>query len=245
MKLENGNSSPFSITDSPFFGAETSFQPNGTRIDYPTTFTQDDWQHFIDNFCLQHPNVPEGFSDSAHLTYYAARGIEAVYPDSNDPMIPGIMLYYERYPGMSKNFFYSPDWSIYLNARWLAKRAQLPPFEERTFYTEKTDEIIFVGTPCAYAAKITMEEAQHSVDFKDGILTIDEGNGMQKRTAKLVEHDSQPGELRALKKVLERMQSMPDIFSNASLSSIENRIISAEQYRPRSDFFNLRFLLKR
>ncbi|HRN70289.1 MAG TPA: hypothetical protein PLS49_03815, partial [Candidatus Woesebacteria bacterium] len=196
--------------------------PIGTKIDDPISLSEEDWQERLNKISMD-PNIPEGFLDSAFLTYSAARGIEEVFKDQDSFQIPSITIYIERAPNMLKNFFSAKDMSIYLHARWLAKRAQLPPETQHKFVTEKTDELLFEGTPAAYATLLGMEEAQHALDFQTGILKSSESTGMQYRSENLVEHDSKDSELRALYQNLARMKQMPRIFSYSSLQSIENR----------------------
>ena len=227
MFIEQRTSMPFKLTCASEHGVNFIYSPNGTRIDDPVSLTYDSWQTTLDDFCMTYPDAPEGLAKSAHLAYYAARGIESVYPQGSNHT-PGLMIYDGQYPGIAKNFFRADDWSIYMNARWFARRSRHDPDLERPFYTER-NELLFFGTPGARAAIIAMEEAEHALDFAKGNLEGEKSTGMQARTDTLVEYDSRRPEFLALCQTLERMKAMPEIFSDHSIASIAHRIQAVEQ----------------
>lgn len=209
--------------------------PVGYKIDQPTELSLEDWQNELYQFAVHYNSSPQELVQSAHLTYAAGRGIQKKFSSPDLAPIPSITVYDVRSPGTIKNFFSVQEWSIFFHARWLAKRGQLPN-EEKTFFTEQTNEILFVGTPSAYATLLAMEEAQHALDFlKHTIPEV--SDGMQLRNNELVEHDSKPEELRALRINLQDMKEMSGIFSPNSLHSIENRIHQAEYHLSKPNFF--------
>ena len=235
MFIEKRNAMPFIYQTCVESSSSGRYAPPGMRIDNPVSYSLDDWQQSIDTYLAHYPDSPEGLDKSTCLTYFAARGIESVFV-KDDPHMPGLMIYDGQYPGMAKNFFCANDWSIYMNARWLARRAKYNPAKEIPFYTER-HELLFFGTPGARAAVIAMEEAEHALDFLSGHLTGEESTGMKSRTDTLVQYDSRVPEFLALQQTRERMKSMPDIFSTASLKSIEDRIRAAQTFQHSSSFY--------